>query len=91
MSTRKLEEQEAFFKLLANKRRLAIISVLKKYDRASVGFIADKIDLSLHATSKHLQLLEVGGIVFSSEEGNFRMYHLDHQKRPYMRAIIKRI
>jgi DNA-binding transcriptional ArsR family regulator len=91
MSTRKLEERENFFKLLGNKRRLAIIAVLKQYERASVGFIADKIDLSIHATSKHLQLLETGGLAFSTEEGNFRMYHLEKQTKPYMRAILRHI
>lgn len=91
MATQKLGEQENFFKLLANKRRLAIIRVLKKYDHASVGFIAEKINLSIHATSKHLQLLEAGGIIFSLEEGNFRIYHLVRNLKPYSKAVLRHI
>ncbi len=52
-----MKEYERILKALANRRRLAIIALLKKRNEATVGDIAEGIKLSLTSTSKHLTML----------------------------------
>lgn len=59
----KEKELERTLKALANKRRLAILSYIKKQKEASVGEIADNVKLSLKAASKHLGILAAASIV----------------------------
>lgn len=82
------EKYEKLFALFANKRRLAILDVLRRHKSASVGYIADKIHLSLHATSKHLQLLEGGGLVGHKEDGPFHNYFLKKPKDKIARYLL---
>lgn len=89
MTTHKQLYYEKMFKLLANKRRLAIIGVLMSYQHASVGFIAEKINLSFKSTSKHLLLLENGNLVRRAEDGNFRVYTINRPKDRLMQHIVR--
>lgn len=57
------KDTERLFKAVANKRRIAILSFLKKRKDARVGAIADAIKLSLKSTSKHLGILLAAGYV----------------------------
>ncbi len=52
-----MKEYERILKALANRRRLAIVALLKKRNEATVGDIAENIKLSLTSTSKHLNML----------------------------------
>lgn len=61
--TKNIKEIERILKVLANRRRLAIIKYLRKNKEARVGDIADEIKLSFKATSKHLGLLFNADIV----------------------------
>ncbi len=67
---RELEKQ---LKALANRRRLAILKYLKSKREASVGDIAEEINLSFKSTSKHLAVRDCGKIFAcpgpSHEEG----------------------
>jgi DNA-binding transcriptional ArsR family regulator len=83
------EKRAHLLQLFANKQRLAIIGTLKEYQEASVGFIAKEIELSLHATSKHLQLLEHMHIIRSRQEGTFRMYRLAVSKNNIVRYMVQ--
>ena len=58
-----MKELEKQLKALANRRRLAILKLLKNKRRLAVGDIADAINLSFRATSKHLGVLYAAGIV----------------------------
>ena len=53
----KEKELERILKALANKRRLAILSFLRKKKEANVGEIAVTIHLSIKSTSRHLAVL----------------------------------
>ena len=79
---------ESTLKALANHRRLEILKVLHKHKKASVGYIADAIDLSIHATSKHLGILEHTEIVEYYEDGNFRIYTLRKHLDPVAKYVI---
>ncbi len=52
-----LRKLEKILKALANRRRLAILEHLKLNNDSSVGDIAQAINLSIKATSKHLNIL----------------------------------
>ncbi len=69
-----VKELERLFKAVANKRRIAILAVLKKRKAARVGEIADQIRLSLKATSKHLGVLYAAGFV-DREQKSMEMHY----------------
>ncbi len=67
---------ERYLKSLANRRRLAILRVLRSRKLASVGQIAEDIQLSLKATSKHLIIMYAVGIVEKEQQSltvNYRL------------------
>lgn len=65
---------ERVLKALANKRRLAIVAYLKKEKEAPVGEIANAINLSFTATSKHLGVLSNADIV-EKEQRSLQMWY----------------
>lgn len=70
----KEKESERILKALANRRRLAIMKVLKKEKEANVSEIAGEIKLSLKATSKHLSILFAVDIV-DKEQRSLQMWY----------------
>ena len=80
-------------KALANRRRLAILSFLKKGSEkkggeASVGNIAEKIRLSFKATSKHLGVLSSAGILDREQKSLQMFYYLSTDLPAPARLII---
>ena len=71
MNERELEKQ---FKVLANRRRLAILKYLKRNREANVSEIAGAIHLSFKATSKHLNALAALDIV-EREQRSLQMFY----------------
>ncbi len=69
-----MKDLERIYKAFANRRRLAIVSFLKKEREAKVGAIAVKINLSFKATSKHLGVLASANIV-DKEQRSLEMYY----------------
>ena len=61
------KEAEKIYKALANRRRLAIIKLLSIKGKLRVSDIAEEIDLSFKATSKHLQILKSAGFIESEQ------------------------
>ncbi len=70
----KEKELERQLKALANRRRLAILRYLKEHREAPVGEIADEINLSFKATSKHLAILAAADIV-EKEQRSLQMFY----------------
>ena len=64
-----MKEYERILKALANRRRLAIISFLKKRHEATVGEIAEHIKLSFTSTPKHLNILARADILDKRQQG----------------------
>lgn len=81
-------ETERTLKALANRRRLAIVWFLTKQKEASVGDIAEKIHLSLKATSKHLGILASVGIVDRDQRSLQMFYRLSVSIPAIARHII---
>ena len=75
---------ESIYKALANKRRLFILMFLSDSGVATVHEVADRIGLSLKATSKHLLILKSRGIVSSVQIGLEQNYSI---KRPVHKIV----
>lgn len=87
MASKSLNSAERVLKALANRRRLAIVSFLKRRKEASVGDIADEIRLSFKATSKHLSVLAAADIV-EKEQRSLNMYYALAKEQPRISAAI---
>jgi DNA-binding transcriptional ArsR family regulator len=70
------KEAEKIFKALANRRRLAIVKALSSKGRLRVSDIAEEINLSYKATSKHLQILKQVGFAEDEQIGLEQYYSL---------------
>ncbi len=81
------KELERILKALANKRRLAILSYLKKVPEASVSEIAGEINLSLKATSKHLKIMDAVDII-EKEQRSLQMYYCLSKEQTFVSKSI---
>lgn len=72
-----MKQIEKQLKALANQKRLMILKFLKKEKKASVWEIADKIDLSIKSTSRHLAILRSVDLVKGSYVGKEKIYSLE--------------
>ena len=77
-----MREMEKQLKALANKRRLAIISYLRKVTTASVGDISKEIKLSFKSTSRHLAVLLAAEIVQREQINLTAFYTLSKKQHP---------
>ncbi|MDO8471385.1 MAG: metalloregulator ArsR/SmtB family transcription factor [bacterium] len=77
----KEKEKERILKALANRRRLAIIDILRKGNEKSVGEIADNIRLSFRATSKHLSVL-MNADILEKEQRSLQMFYSLNKNAP---------
>ena len=84
-------EMEKTLKALANRRRLLILTFLKKRRTANVGEAADAIKLSFKATSKHLVLLIGAEIVEREQRGPQMFYRLSEALPAIARDVISRL
>lgn len=75
-------------KAMANKRRLAVISYLKKHKEASVSEIAEVINLSLKATSKHLMILASRDILEKEQRSLQMFYSLSKRQSKLISSIL---
>ena len=86
MKKRELEKQ---LKVLANRRRLAIIQYLKIHHEAPVTEIAGAIHLSFKSTSKHLIILSAASIVEKEQQHLQVFYRLSGVYSVATKSIIK--
>ncbi len=83
-----MKELERCLKALANKRRLAIIKLLKAQKEATVGEIASAIKLSFKSTSRHLAVLKAADIVDAEQRSISNYYRLASPPPPAVKAIL---
>lgn len=83
-----MNELEKVLKALANKRRLTILQYLKRNKEGSVGEIARSIRLSVKATSKHLRILFMAGIIERTQKSLQGLYRLSPIKSAATRHIV---
>ena len=84
-----MDKLEKILKALANRRRLAIVRYLLDGRRMPVGDIAEKIDLSFKATSKHLNILHGADILEREQKGPNMYYEIAANAEKTTEAILK--
>ncbi len=84
-----LKPAAKILKALANQRRLAIVMFLKKKSHATVGEIAEEIDLSFRATSRHLGVLSSAEILDKRQRSQQVFYFLSETPSSLAEATIK--
>ena len=84
----KEKELERIFKALANKRRLAIVSFIKKKKRANVGEIAEGIKLSFRSTSRHLNLLASSRILEKEQNNLYVVYYFSGEQDEILKKVL---
>lgn len=82
------KQAEKYYKMLANQRRLKIISYLAKQPKATVKEIAEAINLSFKATSKHLLLLKHAGFIDSEQVSLEQRYFLTDKNNTFIRHYL---
>ncbi len=87
----KEKELEKVFKALANKRRLAALSFIKKKKQANVGEVAEAIKLSFKSTSKHLSILASAGIIEKVQINLYSLYSISYNQDEIVLKIIESI
>ncbi|MGB7957816.1 MAG: hypothetical protein WCF77_03170 [Minisyncoccia bacterium] len=88
MNERRLEK---YLKALANRRRLAILSYLKRAPAVNVGCIAQEIGLSFRATSRHLLLLEGVGILDKTQRNKEVFYGISKKLDDFVHKILLQV
>lgn len=78
---------EHILKVVANRRRLAILRYLNKVDDANVGDISETIGLSFKSTSRHLAVLLSEHLVEKEQKGTFVFYSLSFNKQPILAKL----
>jgi len=84
-----LQSHERLLKILASQKRLHILLFLQKNMRATVNEIAEAIDLKQQATSKHLRLLALAGMVKTKKRGLFVTYRLSIPQAPLVKQVLR--
>lgn len=85
----KEREIERVLKALANKRRLAVVSLLRKSKEKSVGEIAEDIKLSFRATSKHLSILVAADILEKDQRSTLMFYSLNKNSTNLIKELLR--
>ncbi|MDP3874901.1 MAG: metalloregulator ArsR/SmtB family transcription factor [bacterium] len=85
----KEKELEKMLKALANRRRLAIISLLRKRKEVNVGEIAETIHLSIKSTSRHLAILFGADILEREQRSSEVFYRLNNFIPDVFSSLIK--
>ena len=81
------KELERVLKALANRRRIAIIRYVQKEGEAAVGDIANHLNLSFKATSRHLSVLSSADILDRNQRSVYVFYFLS----PTLPILARRI
>jgi len=76
-------------KTLGNPKRLHILWYLRKNFNATVSELAEAIGLSVVATSKHLQILLLSGLVKNKKRGLFVTYRMSLGQNNLTREVMK--
>ena len=80
-------EVERQLKVLANRRRLAILATLRKRKETDVTEVSEIIRLSHTSTSKHLNMLERAGFV-EKEQRSLSVFYRIATKPPAIYSAI---
>ena len=80
---------ERTLKASANRRRFRILAFLKKESEATVGEIAEHINLSFKSTSRHLAVLYGAELVERTQRSSEVFYRLTGTLHPVVLEVLK--
>ena len=84
-------EASRILKLVANQRRLVILSHLQDVEEATVGDLADFVGLGQSAMSQHLARLREDGLVTCRREGQAAYYRIDDQRVTHILGALRTV
>ncbi len=87
----KTKELEKLFRVLGNKRRIQIVKLLIKKTELTVSDIADNINLSLKATSRHLMQLFHIDILKKDQRSKNVYYRISDSLNPEAKSALGHI
>lgn len=85
---RDLRETEAVLKALANRRRLAMLLVLRDRRELHVSALTDELRLPLKTVSRNLRLLDRAGMVLADLRNGRVFYRLNPDAPPLGRTVV---
>ncbi|MCK5084961.1 MAG: helix-turn-helix transcriptional regulator [Candidatus Pacebacteria bacterium] len=88
MKNNDLKYLEKILKAMANSRRLAILRYLKFHKEASVGEMANEINLSIKATSKHMGILSALDILEKDQRNLQVFYRISSNKNSLFKHLL---
>ncbi|TSD03070.1 MAG: hypothetical protein Athens071416_330 [Parcubacteria group bacterium Athens0714_16] len=88
IEAKQFKKVETSIKAVANYRRLAIISLIKKNGEMSVGNIAEELRISIQSVSRHLKLLERADVLSSDQRGPLVYYFLNKPLSNFVSNIV---
>lgn len=77
-------------KLLSDKTRLTILSLLKEKEMC-VCDIVEVLQTTQPNASQHLRKLKIGGLVTETRRSQWIYYSLNVQDKPYLQGIIEQL
>ncbi|MGZ9584318.1 ArsR/SmtB family transcription factor [Paenibacillus marinisediminis] len=86
-----IDDMSAVFKLLGDKTRLTIISLLKGQSELCVCEIVDYLHTTQPNVSQHLRKLKSAGLVSETRRGQWIYYALTLDDKPYLQATIEHL
>ena len=67
-------DAQATLKALSEPRRRALLQILRDEGAQSVGALAERVEVTQQAVSRHLKVLEEAGLVEARREGTKHIY-----------------
>ncbi|MGC9138467.1 MAG: ArsR/SmtB family transcription factor [Thermoplasmata archaeon] len=86
---KKFEDLEEVLKILSNKTRLSILSVLMKYDEVCACELESALQMQQSTITSHLLRLYRAGVLKRREEWKFTYYSLQEKFIPLIKCILK--
>ncbi len=85
-----IDEVSECMKLLSDKTRLMILSVLKEGEMC-VCDIVDILETTQPNVSQHLRKLKLGGLVNETRRSQWIYYSLNTESRPYLKQVMEQL
>lgn len=86
-----IDELKEILGIFSEKHRLEILKFLKDESNRSVGQIADHLEISFKATSKHLLFLAKKGVLKRRYDGPFVLYSIANDLPEPARLILSKL
>ncbi|QSH39334.1 winged helix-turn-helix transcriptional regulator [Candidatus Kaiserbacteria bacterium] len=90
MHVRTIQTLEIIMKGAANKKRIAIISLLARQNDLDVELIAEKLNISYTSAAAHLQKMHAADIVSKEDDGYFVLHRLTTRGRQ-LNSLFRRL